>query len=120
MVKILVVEDNRLNAELYYALLFEETYKIEIAIDGFMALSKLETNHYDLIIMDIKLPEMDGVKTTQLIKELYQIPILCCTAYALPGDKEYFLGCGMDYYLAKPVSRKNLIDGINYLVKRGE
>jgi CheY-like chemotaxis protein len=104
MTKVLVVEDNPLNMELVVELLIAHGFRVHEAIDGGIALKKMETEDYDLVLMDIELPGLDGVEVTKIIKEKYKkVPVIALTSYAMKGDRERFLAAGFDEYLSKPL-----------------
>lgn len=110
---ILVVEDNQVNQLVISNLLRPHGHQVEIAGNGKEAMDKWTDNSYDLIFMDILMPEMDGLEATRLIraKEVgtgRHIPIIALTAYAIYGDREKFLAAGMDDYLSKPVKMEDL------------
>ena len=89
-------------------------HRATIAGDGHSALELLKTNPFDIVLMDVQMPEMDGLETTRIIRSSEQyrhvrnIPIIALTAYAMAGDKEKCLEAGMNSYLAKPVDIKAL------------
>ncbi len=104
MTKVLVVEDNPLNMELVIEILTSRGFTVHEAIDGEEAIKKAETGEYDLILMDIELPGMDGVEVTKIIKTKdKKLPIVALTSYAMKGDKERFLKAGFDEYMSKPL-----------------
>lgn len=111
---ILLVEDNSINKLVIKKMLKELGYeKIKIASNGVEALKLLDDNRFDIILMDIQMPELDGIETVKIIrrneKELgIHTPIIATTAYALKGDKEKFLSQGMDDYISKPVDINEL------------
>jgi two-component system cell cycle response regulator DivK len=110
MTKVLVVEDNPLNMELVVEILNAHGFMVDEAIDGENALKKMETEYYDLVLMDIELPGLDGVEITKLIKEKYKkVPVIALTSYAMKGDRERFLAAGFDEYLSKPLDIKAFI-----------
>jgi two-component system sensor histidine kinase/response regulator len=109
--KILVVEDNLLNQEIILSLLESMGAKAVCVGSGMGALELLQQQPFDLILMDIQLPGMDGVETTARIRELpmgKHLSIIAATANALPGDKEAYLAAGMDDYLSKPIEPAQL------------
>lgn len=114
---ILLVEDDRLNQLVLLRMLKESGSNTDIANNGLEALDAHEKKRYDIILMDIQMPEMDGIEATRRIREREgserHTPIIALTAFALKGDKERFLGMGMDGYIAKPVSIKELLSAIN-------
>ena len=105
MKKILIVEDVEFNRDLLVQLL-EEQYEIVTAADGLSCIELAERTLPDLILMDISLPVMDGLKATQKIKAidaLRHIPVIAVTAHAMRGDRERILESGCDDYLSKPI-----------------
>ncbi len=109
--RILLVEDNVSSQKITLMMLKKLGYKADIAANGIEALQAIERRHYDIILMDIKMPEMDGVEATRIIRE--RLPnngpkIIALTAYAIQGDREKFLAAGMDDYIAKPVKLEDL------------
>ena len=113
ILKILVVEDTGANRAVITKMLEREGHLVDIACNGLEALDKHLTNTYDLILMDIQMPEMDGIETTRRIRERegtrVHTPIAAVTAFALNGDRERFLAMGMDEYLPKPMKIKDLL-----------
>ncbi len=104
MTKVLVVEDNPLNMELVVEILNTRGFIVHEAIDGEEAMKKIEKEDYDLILMDIELPGLDGVEVTKIIKKRYvKTPVVALTSYAMKGDRERFLAAGFDEYLSKPL-----------------
>lgn len=108
--RILIVEDDKTNMLVIRKLLEQLGYTdIEEAEDGYEAIKCIEKETFDIILMDIQLPQMDGLETTQIIREKEKhsgryTPIIAITAFALEGDKEHFLAKGMDGYVSKPVN----------------
>jgi CheY-like chemotaxis protein len=87
--------------------------------NGKEALQAVEENSFDLVLMDIQMPEMDGVETTKAIRERERIigghvPIVAMTAHAMKGDKERFLEVGVDGYVAKPVKSRVLVEIVEH------
>src|SRR5690242_17941441 len=105
---ILLVEDNKDNQDLMIDMIEFIKCKIDIAENGTVAVEKWKKNKYDLIIMDIQMPEMDGYRATREIRALENntthIPILALTASALAFDKQKCFEAGMDDYLSKPIT----------------
>ncbi|HXF27098.1 MAG TPA: response regulator, partial [Bryobacteraceae bacterium] len=117
--EILVVEDNVVNQRLVQRLLEKEGYAVEIVSTGRQAAAAVERRNFDLILMDIQMPEMDGLTATQLIREWERthpdkphIPIIAMTAHALSGDRERCLDAGMDGYLPKPIRIAEVLETI--------
>lgn len=109
--KILVVEDNPLNQEIIISLLEAMGAEPRCVDSGLAALLAVEQDTFDLVLMDIQLPGMDGVEATTRIRQLEigkRLPIIAVTANALPGDKESYLAAGMDDYLSKPIDPQQL------------
>lgn len=112
--KILVVEDNILNQKLASFMLKDWNIDFDICDNGKLAVEKLKSNNYNLILMDIQMPEMNGYEATEYIRNQLKltIPIIAMTADALPGEKEKCIGFGMTDYISKPIKTidlKNLI-----------
>lgn len=106
MIKVLVVEDNPFNMELVLDILNAQGYEARSATDGEEAIKKAETDDYDLIIMDIVLPGMDGVEVTKIIKSkprYKDVPVIALTASSLDENKNRFIGAGFDDYISKPI-----------------
>lgn len=116
--RILVAEDNRVNQHLILALLKKLGHSAEVACNGIQALSALSGGTFDIVLMDIQMPELDGLQTTARIRECEHqtnehLPIVALTARAMPGDRELFLHSGMDDYLEKPIQEKALSAVLN-------
>ena len=115
--RILVAEDNRVNQEVALTLLTKHGHSVVLANDGREALTLLETQTFDLILMDAQMPEMGGIEATEEIRAREQltgdhIPIIAMTAHAMTGDREKFLSAGMDGYVPKPIKANVLFDAI--------
>lgn len=106
--RLLVVEDNPVNQRVAVAMLERLGHRVEVAGNGHEAVEAVERFAYDLVLMDVQMPELDGYEATRRIRALPQraarLPIIAMTANALKGDAEKCLAAGMDDYLAKPVS----------------
>ena len=105
--KILLVEDNILNQKLICLTLSKYGFVIDLAENGSKALLKFQTNDYDLVLMDIMMPVMDGLETTRQIRNLKEnsgqhTPIIGLTANTMDSDRHRYLEAGMDEYLVKP------------------
>ncbi len=110
MTKVLVVEDTPLNMELIIEILDGQGFEVDSADDGEKALKLVEKKLYDIILMDIELPGMDGTEVTKVIKTkpaYKDIPVLALTAYAMKGDEERLLGKGFNDYISKPIDVSN-------------
>lgn len=112
MVKVLVVEDNPLNMELILEILLSRDFVVDTVDDGEKAIKKTEKTTYDLILMDIALPGIDGVEATRLIKSkpgYKNVPFVALTAFAMAGDKERLLNEGFTDYVSKPLDIQDFI-----------
>jgi signal transduction histidine kinase/CheY-like chemotaxis protein len=109
-VHILVVEDNEVNQSLLQHLFEQWQLSFDFAQNGVEAITLLRARKYDLILMDIQMPVMDGYTATQKIREVLNLdtPIIAMTAHALSGEREKCLGFGMNEYISKPVREENL------------
>jgi CheY-like chemotaxis protein len=121
--KVLVVEDSLVNQKLATALLQKAGHEVRIASNGSEALETLDQEAFDLILMDIQMPEMDGLEATRAIRSREEItgqhiPIVAMTAHALEGDRELFLNAGMDHYISKPIRAKTLLETIQAAMAR--
>ncbi|WP_163294158.1 response regulator [Desulfovibrio sp. JC022] len=109
--KILLVEDNELNQQVASRMLEGMGFAVDVAGNGRKALDALAVESYNLIIMDIQMPEMDGLTAAKIIRsdERYRnLPILAMTAHAMPGDREKSLEAGMNEHLTKPIDPDEL------------
>jgi PAS domain S-box-containing protein len=115
--KILLAEDDQINKILAVSLLERRGHKVTAVENGREAIEALQRECFDLVLMDARMPEMDGEEATRIIRESpppgvdKDIPIIALTAYALKGDRERFLAAGMDDYIAKPLDMEEL-DGV--------
>ena len=106
---ILLAEDNLVNQKLAATILKKMGHSVSVAVDGKEALSLWESGNFDVILMDVQMPNLDGFEATRIIRDKEKstnshIPILAMTAYAMKGDREKCLDAGMDGYLAKPIN----------------
>jgi signal transduction histidine kinase/CheY-like chemotaxis protein/sensor domain CHASE-containing protein len=118
-IKILIAEDSPSNQVVFEAMLSNYPFQIDMVPNGKEAVEKATEEYYDLILMDIYMPEMNGIEATEIIRKhpcLNKLPIIALTANAMKGDRERFIQAGMDDYLAKPVDKANLVNKINYWV----
>jgi len=123
---ILLVEDNPINQKIAVLSLNKYVKTIDVANNGKEALDKFGNNKYDLILMDIQMPVMDGITTTKKIREIEastgspaHIPIIAITANALSGDKEMCLAAGMNDYISKPYQIEDLVHKMKNLLAGG-
>ncbi|MDB9529317.1 response regulator [Oscillatoria sp. CS-180] len=113
--KILVAEDNTVNQKLALLLLERIGYRADIAANGIEAIEALKRQDYDVILMDVNMPEMDGITATQKIRQQWQTRcphIIAVTANAMQGDREECLQAGMDGYISKPIRLEELIQAL--------
>ena len=113
---ILIAEDNEVNQNLMSKVLEKLGHKVFVAENGRVACDMVKNNKFDFILMDVQMPEMDGLKATSEIRKLkngLKVPIIALTANSMPGDKEACIKAGMNDYLSKPVKRSELIAKIN-------
>ncbi|MCS6891884.1 MAG: ATP-binding protein [Rhodovarius sp.] len=119
--RILLVEDGRVNQLVAAAILRKAGYTVELARDGAEAVAAAQSAEYDLILMDVRLPLMDGYAATRQIRELPpphgRVPIIAMTASAMPGDAERCLEAGMDGYLAKPIDKRALLAAVENVLQ---
>lgn len=111
--RILVVEDNLVNQKVVVAVLRKRGYAVELANDGREALHRLEQEDFDVVIMDVQMPVLDGLETTRLIRRNERwktLPIVAMTAHAMTGDRERCLDAGMNAYISKPVHPARLLE----------
>ena len=121
--RILVVEDNAANQKLATYILQDRGHRVEIAGDGQEAIYFTEQNRYDVIVMDMQMPEMDGLEATGVIRKREaggsHVPIIGMTAHAMRDDRERCLAAGMDGYLAKPVNGREMLALVESLAAGG-
>ncbi|WP_372948189.1 response regulator [Mariniphaga sp.] len=116
---ILIVEDDETSSILLQVFLSQGNHKLLYAEDGKMAVQMFRDNpNIDLILMDLKMPVMDGYEATRQIKKINaNIPIIAQSAYAMSGDSEKALEAGCDDYVTKPVKKEELLAKIKTLLK---
>ena len=110
---ILLAEDNDLNAEIAMTLLSDYGMIVDHVSDGVACVKKVKENKYDLILMDIQMPNMDGYQATQIIREFSDIPIVAMTANAFEEDKQKVLSIGMNGHIAKPIDMDKVISTLS-------
>ena len=124
-INILLVEDNLVNQKLVSQLLGKAGYTVETVGNGRDAIDLLKVNAYDLILMDIQMPIMDGLETTRIIRDPstdvlnHDVPVIGLTAKAMKGDKEMCLEAGMNGYLTKPIELQSFFKTIRSLLNIG-
>jgi CheY-like chemotaxis protein len=122
--RILVAEDNPVNQAVARRLLQKRGHIVTTVDNGREALAAVERGTFDLILMDVQMPEMDGLEATAAIRRREQgsgvhLPILAMTAHAMKGDEEQCLAAGMDGYIAKPVHSEELLATIDRYLPPG-
>jgi PAS domain S-box-containing protein len=116
--RILVAEDNPINREVATGLLENAGYALALANDGHEAVSLYRRERFDLVLMDVQMPSLDGLAATREIRDLEQklgrsAPIIAMTAHAMAGDRERCLAAGMNAYVSKPLTKKALLAAID-------
>ena len=123
--RILLVEDNIINQKVALHILEKYGHKVTTASNGKEAISTLAKNNFDLILMDVQMPIMDGFKATRIIRKNESktdghIPIIAMTAHAMRGDRERCIKAGMDDYVSKPIIPDKLFETIEGVIKNKE
>ena len=121
--RILLVEDSPVNQKLANAVLQKAGHQVTIANHGREAVEIWQANTFDVILMDIQMPEMDGYEATQAIRDHERtrgghVPIIAMTAHALKGDRQRCLEAGMDEYVSKPIHAKRLLETIQAVLEQ--
>jgi signal transduction histidine kinase/ActR/RegA family two-component response regulator len=120
---ILLAEDNAINQKLATRMLEKRGHAVTVVGNGAEAVRTYKLRHFDLVLMDVQMPEMDGLEATRTIREFERwagrrTPILAMTAYAMRGDRERCLAAGMDGYVSKPVVARDLLDTIQTVLSQ--
>ena len=119
---ILLVEDNPISQNVEMRLLKESGYSVVAVTNGKDAIEAAKTNEFSLILMDVEMPNMDGIKATELIRKLdspvKQVPIIAVTAHSSMKDREMCLASGMNDYIAKPININFMKMTIDQWLKR--
>ena len=114
--RILLADDNQMNQKVVTAMLATTEHSVDVVGNGVEALEAAKGGAYDIILMDIQMPDMDGVEATREIRclsgEAANVPIIALTANAMEGDRDKYLAAGMDDYVAKPIDRGDLMAAI--------
>jgi len=116
--KVLIVDDEKEIIELIRDYLNVEGFKVELASDGKEAVEKFETNSFDIVILDIMLPKIDGMEILKIIRSKSNIPVMMLSAKKSDVDKVLGLGLGADDYITKPFSPKELVARIKAQLRR--
>ena len=118
MAKILLVEDNEMNRDMLSRRLIRKGFEVEMAIDGEEGYNKSKLPDYQLILMDMSLPKMDGWEITQKLRaDGIKTPIIALTAHALETDKKRCMDAGCDEFETKPIDFPKLLEKMNSLIK---
>ena len=121
MTRILLVEDNEMNRDMLSRRLERKGYDVELAVDGRQGVDKAKTLEYDLVLMDMSLPEIDGWEATRELRAdpaTKELPIIALTAHAMSGDRERALDAGCDDYDTKPIELSRLLGKMEALLGR--
>jgi two-component system, response regulator len=121
MTKILLVEDNEMNRDMLSRRLLRKGFEVVMATDGGQAVTMAQSEHPDLILMDMSLPVIDGWEATRLVKTTKttaHIPVIALTAHAMSGDREKAISAGCDDYDTKPIEMPRLLEKIETLLVR--
>jgi PAS domain S-box-containing protein len=119
--RILLAEDNEINQRVAIGILEQQGHSVTLAVNGKLALSALERERFDLVLMDVQMPLMTGLEAVAAIREQEHatgahIPVIAITAHAMDGDRQRCLDAGMDRYLAKPIRARELLKSIENLM----
>jgi two-component system, sensor histidine kinase and response regulator len=119
--RVLLVEDNAINRELAVALLTRQGYTLTAVENGETGVASAMSADYDVILMDVQMPGMDGVEATRRIRELFgaraKVPIIAMTAHAMSGAREQYIAAGMDDYIAKPFKAAELYEMVDRWIR---
>jgi CheY-like chemotaxis protein len=121
MTRILLVEDNEMNRDMLSRRLERKGYEVDMAVDGRQGVDKAKTLAYDLVLMDMSLPEIDGWEATRELRSdpaTKSLPIIALTAHAMSGDREKALEAGCDDYDTKPIELGRLLGKMEALLGR--
>ena len=114
---ILLAEDNQINQKLAVVLLHKAGFSVDVVDNGLQAVEKVKEGMYNAVLMDVQMPEMDGLEATMRIRQQAgvgeHIPIIAMTAHALKGDRERCMGAGMDDYISKPLDPRLLMNKLD-------
>ena len=122
--RILLAEDNVVNQKLALRILQQMGYRADLASNGIEAVESVERQTYDVVLMDVQMPEMDGLEATRQITAKWapdaRPRIVAMTANAMQGDREMCIAAGMDDYLTKPIRVDQLVESLNNVAAREE
>jgi len=122
-IKILLAEDNEANQFLIKVITKSQDWDITIVENGAEAIEKYKSGKYDIILMDVQMPIMNGYEATKIIRQIefekgMHTPIIALTAYAMKSDKDICIEAGMDDYISKPFKRQQFLETINDTLAR--
>jgi CheY-like chemotaxis protein len=123
MAKILLVEDNEMNRDMLSRRLIRKGYEVGMAVEGLQGVEMAATGEYDLVLMDMGLPDIDGWEATRQIRahpDVGTIPIIALTAHAMAGDREKALEAGCDDYDTKPIELPRLLGKIEAQLEKAK
>jgi CheY-like chemotaxis protein len=122
--RILLAEDNLVNQKLALRLLSQMGYTADVVVNGALAIEAVEREPYDLVLMDVQMPEMDGLEASRRItakwKPAERPRIVAMTANAMQGDREQCLAAGMDDYVTKPIRVEALVAALGGVTRRSQ
>src|SRR5262249_18816365 len=121
--RVLIAEDNLVNRRLVTRVLEKRGHTVSAAATGREALDQVQHERFDVILMDVQMPDMDGLETAAAIRRLEAIqgahtPIIAVTAYSMKGDRERCLAAGMDDYITKPINAQELAGAVESTAAR--
>jgi CheY-like chemotaxis protein len=121
--RILLAEDNTVNQKVALLMLGKNGFRADVAANGLEVLEAVERQPYDVILMDVQMPEMDGIEATRRLKQVEPDPsqrpwIIAVTANAMEGDREICIEAGMDDYISKPIKIPELLAALERARKR--
>ncbi len=122
--RVLLAEDQPVNQKLMRAVMEQLGHALTIANNGIEAVKAIRENPFDIILMDIQMPELDGVLTTKVIRAADEdwntIPIIAVTAHAMEGHRQAYLAAGMDGFVSKPFRMENLVSEMTRVLNKAE
>ena len=121
--RVLLAEDNLVNQKLASRLLEKHGHNVVTAANGRQALERIEAENFDIVLMDVQMPEIDGFEATATVRKMEEatgahLPIVAMTAHAMQGDNQRCMAAGMDGYLAKPLDVKKLLEVVQAVLDR--
>jgi len=122
--RILLVEDNNINQKIVIQILNKLGYSADVAANGREAINILSKEVYDIVLMDIQMPEMDGLEATGIIRDehskvlSHKVPVIAMTAHAIKGDREKCIKAGMNGYISKPINPEDLLSAITSSINK--